>query len=90
MTSAAGIDEALSAVGLERVRLIHLNDSKTARGSRVDRHWHLGEGRIGEEGIRAVLTHPRLAGLAAVMETPKDSPGADERNMAVARRLSGH
>jgi deoxyribonuclease-4 len=85
----AGMDEVISLLGRERLKLIHLSDSKSGRGSRVDRHWHLGEGRIGEAGIRSVLTHPGLAHLPAVMETPKDSPEADERNMAVARKLSG-
>lgn len=87
--TAAGLEEALTLLGPERVGLIHLNDSKTGRGSRVDRHWHLGEGRIGEEGLRRVLTHPGLRALPAVMETPKEPPGSDERNMATARRLAG-
>jgi deoxyribonuclease-4 len=86
--SPAGIDGILSLLG-PHLRLLHLNDSKTPRGSRVDRHWHLGEGKIGEAGLRVVLTHPGLAHLPAVMETPKDAPDADERNMAAARQLAG-
>jgi deoxyribonuclease-4 len=92
IATASGIDEVLALLeqgGPGRVRLIHLNDSRTARGSRVDRHWHIGQGEIGEAGMRALLTHPLLAEVPAVMETPKDAPDADARNMAAARRLAG-
>jgi deoxyribonuclease-4 len=88
IATRAGIDEVLAVLGPERLKLIHLNDSKAARGSRIDRHANIGRGMIGEAGMRALLTHPALAETPAVMETPKDPPGSDERNMAAARRLS--
>jgi deoxyribonuclease-4 len=88
VATAQGIDAILDMLGPGRLKLVHLNDSKAAKGSRIDRHWHIGQGRIGEEGMRAIITHPGLAGTPAVMETPKDAPDADERNMAVARRLA--
>lgn len=74
-------------LGLERIKLWHLNDSVSPRGSRRDQHCHLGQGRIGREGFRALICHRDLAESPAVMETPKDSRWADRRNLALARRL---
>jgi|Deesub1362A_J573_1020465.scaffolds.fasta_scaffold13216_2 deoxyribonuclease-4 len=76
-------------LGLGRVRLWHFNDSACPRGSRRDRHQHLGQGGIGREGFAALVRHPSLAQAPAVMETPKDSPQADRRNLALVRRLEG-
>ncbi len=75
---------------LPRVRLWHLNDSRTAGGSRVDRHFHIGEGTIGLPAFGRILACPAFRALPMVLETPKD--GADEfemdiRNLAVLRRL---
>lgn len=76
-------------VGLSRLRLLHLNDSRVERGSRVDRHAHIGEGRVGQEGFAAVLRSPRLRGVPGVIETPKgDDPEANDlRNLRALRRL---
>jgi len=68
-------------IGLERLRLIHLNDSKTPCGSRVDRHWHIGSGKIGSAGFRRIISHPVLSRLPAIMETPKKEDEDDLRNM---------
>lgn len=57
-------------VGMERVFVLHLNDSKTECGSRRDRHEKLGRGKLGREGLVQVLTHPALQGLPVVLETP--------------------
>lgn len=88
-----GVDEAVKGIdrtiGLDRVRVLHVNDSKVALGGRADRHAHLGEGHVGEKGLKAVLRHPRLARLPAVLETPVDAPGDEERNVAAAWRLAG-
>ncbi len=75
---------------LPLVRMWHLNDSKTAMGSRVDRHEHIGEGKIGLAGFRRILTHERFSSLPMILETPKD--GDDEyemdiRNLAALRKL---
>jgi deoxyribonuclease-4 len=75
---------------LPLVRLWHLNDSRTALGSRVDRHVHIGEGGIGLPGFRRIVTHPAFRTLPMLLETPKD--GEDEfeqdiRNLAVLRSL---
>ncbi|HUO36308.1 MAG TPA: deoxyribonuclease IV [Candidatus Acidoferrum sp.] len=88
-----GLEKALqdieSAVGLERVMVVHTNDSKTPLGSRVDRHEHIGKGKIGLEGFRRILNHPLLAGRAFLLETPIDKPGDDRRNVAALWRLVG-
>jgi deoxyribonuclease IV len=58
-------------IGLERLAAIHLNDSKTACGSRVDRHEHIGKGKIGVTAFRAILRDRRFAKIPKVLETPK-------------------
>jgi len=68
-------------IGLDKLRLLHLNDSKTPLGSRVDRHWHIGEGYIGIEGFRNIVNHPRLYRLPGIMETPRKNDEDDIRNM---------
>jgi deoxyribonuclease IV len=73
-------------VGIERIRVIHLNDSKKDLGSRVDRHEHIGQGYIGTKGFEWLLNDPHLADLPMVLETPKDDD-ADVRNLATLRRL---
>lgn len=76
-------------VGLEHVRLVHLNDSLAPRGSRRDRHAHIGEGTLGPEPFRRLVTDPRLAPVPKVIETPKDGNAfaADLRNL---RRLRSY
>jgi deoxyribonuclease IV len=66
-------------VGLNRVKAIHLNDSKKGLGSRVDRHEHIGEGMIGISAFRRVLTHPQLSNVPMYLETEKgtDDQGND-------------
>ncbi len=76
------------ALGLRDVCLIHANDSKTPRGSRVDRHANIGEGYIGREGFRGILTHPKLRAKPFVLETPVDEPGDDRRNLETLRELA--
>ena len=74
-------------VGLKRLYLLHLNDSKTILGSRRDRHWHIGKGRIGLEGFRSLINHPSLRHLPGIMETPRKDTVEDLRNMKVIRSL---
>ena len=73
-------------VGIERIRVIHLNDSKKDVGSRVDRHEHIGQGYIGTNGFAWLLNDRRLAELPMVLETPKDD-NADVHNLATLRQL---
>jgi deoxyribonuclease-4 len=75
-------------IGLKRLHAIHLNDSKGNLGSRKDRHEHIGKGNIGLEGFRHVMNDSRLAGLPALLETPKgDDLHEDRENLAVLRSL---
>ena len=88
-----GLQETLAAferiVGLAHLKMIHLNDSKVPFGSRVDRHWHIGQGHIGRDAFRRILTHPRLAELPWILETPKVTEAEDRRNLSTVRRLAG-
>src|SRR5260370_689628 len=85
------------AIGLERIPVFHVNDSKIPLGGRVDRHEHIGKGKIGAEAFRRFLMHPRLsalppeglAGRAFLSETPIDDPGADRRNVAALWDFAG-
>jgi deoxyribonuclease-4 len=73
------IESMDNLIGLNRVKCIHLNDSKRELGSRVDRHEHIAKGRIGKEGFANVVNDPRLANLPMILETPKgvDGRGTD-------------
>jgi deoxyribonuclease-4 len=86
ISTAAGATSVLDRfdelIGLDRLALIHLNDSRSLLGSRGDRHEHVGAGRIGAEGLAAFLRDPRLPGRTAlVMETPGVDEGFDATNM---------
>ncbi len=65
------------ALGLERLHLIHVNDAKKALGSRVDRHEHIGKGRMGLEAFRLIMNDPRLKGVPKILETPKENATVD-------------
>jgi apurinic endonuclease (APN1) len=71
----AVLDEFDTVLGLERLKAIHLNDSKNPCGAQKDRHEKLGLGCIGEERLKAVVTHPKLQGLPFILETPNELPG---------------
>jgi deoxyribonuclease IV len=76
-------------VKLKSVRAIHFNDSRAAYNSRVDRHWHIGEGHIGTDALRRVAQHPKLKHAAFILETPYDDPRADVKNLAILRSFVG-
>lgn len=85
----ATVQDLERTVGLTRVRAIHVNDSKKPRGSRVDRHEHIGKGSIGEAGFRNLMRDPRLAAIPKFLETPKDPAlDFDRRNLETLRRLA--
>ena len=94
---ASTIGQIDGAIGLENVPVIHANDSKIPLGGRVDRHEHIGKGKIGAEAFARILRHPRfgttapegLTGRAFVAETPIDDPGDDRRNVAMLWELAG-
>lgn len=91
------IDLIDTTIGLERVPVFHVNDSKILLGGKVDRHENIGEGKIGAAAFQRILTHPRLgtmppeglAGRAFILETPIDQPGDDRRNVAKLWELAG-
>ena len=82
------LDEFDRIIGIDNLKVLHLNDSKNPLGSNKDRHDHIGEGMIGLEGFRGIVNDSRLAGLPAILETEKDDEGAyDRRNLATLRGL---
>jgi len=93
VASADGIDETLAeldaAVGLARLAVVHANDAKGKRGSRLDRHAAIGEGHIGREGFRRLVNHPALAEAAFILETPKKDARGREMDPVNMRRLRG-
>jgi deoxyribonuclease-4 len=81
--------EFVDVVGTRRLVAIHVNDSKKALGSRVDRHEHIGKGQIGLEGFRAMMNDPRLDQIPKILETPKsEDMHEDIENMNVLRSLA--
>ena len=91
------MEELDRAVGIDRVRVWHLNDSLRGRASRVDRHEHIGKGCLGLEPFRRLLNDPRFTGLPMLLETPKleskeskrrsDVDPWDARNLRTLRKL---
>jgi deoxyribonuclease-4 len=74
-------------IGFGRLKGIHLNDCLREFGSRVDRHWHIGEGKIGSDGLKAFVNHPAFRDVPMIMETPKESEEDDPRNLRKVRSL---
>lgn len=91
MRTKKGVDATLKAfdeiIGLEKLILIHANDSKGEFGGHLDRHQNIGEGNIGLEGFAALAKHKVAGKLDWILETPKDDPKADPKNIAVLNKL---
>jgi deoxyribonuclease IV len=91
VSTADGLRESIrcieATIGLENVHVIHTNDSKYPLGSHVDRHANIGEGYIGIEGFRRILSHPKLRSKPFILETPVDEPGDDRRNLETLKSL---
>lgn len=81
----ATLDALARNVGTQHVRAVHFNDSRADYNSRVDRHWHIGLGHIGEAALRRIARAPQLAHAAFLLETPQDELGDDARNLAKLR-----
>lgn len=77
-------------IGLERLKLIHANDSMFGLGEHRDRHTHIGKGKIGLEGFKALVRHKALKDINMILETPKDSPQDDPNNLKVLRGFRKH
>jgi deoxyribonuclease-4 len=85
-----GVDRFFELVerelGLDRVVMFHFNDTEIELGGHRDRHWHIGEGRIGIAGFRAILAHPAVQGKMGVLETPGEEAD-DARNITTLRAV---
>jgi deoxyribonuclease IV len=92
IVSKEGIYDTLqqldTTIGLNNVKVIHCNDAKAARGSKLDRHQQIGKGTIGKEPFRILLNDPRIAHAAFIAETPIDKPGDDLRNVEALKKLA--
>ena len=84
---AKTIKQVAATVGFEAVRVWHCNDAKAERGSKLDRHEHIGQGTMGVEPFRRLLNDKRFGHAAFIAETPVDEPGDEERNVRVLKSL---
>lgn len=84
----ATLQQLDATIGLNHVKVWHCNDAKAARGSKLDRHQHIGKGTIGKETFRILLNDLRLAHAAFIAETPIDAPGDDRRNVEILKKLA--
>ena len=93
IVSAAGYERTVTdierLIGLDTVRVWHMNDAKAPQGSKLDRHEHIGEGTIGVAAFRRILNDARFRHCAFIAETPVDEPGDEARNVNVLKSLIG-
>lgn len=82
------LDEFDRVIGIERLRAVHLNDSKNPCGAHKDRHERIGEGYIGLEAFERIVTHPQLRDLPLILETPNELPGY-AAEIELLRKLAG-
>jgi deoxyribonuclease-4 len=91
VASPGGLRETVAEIdrllGLSNVHVIHANDSKAPLGSHIDRHENIGEGHIGLDGFRGILTHPGLRDKAFILETPVENEGDDKKNLDTLKSL---
>jgi deoxyribonuclease-4 len=91
LITAEGYEQTMAqvaaTVGFDAVRVWHMNDAKAERGSKLDRHEHIGQGTMGVEPFRRLLNDERFAHAAFIAETPVDAPGDEERNVRVLKSL---
>lgn len=85
---SATLDNIDRTIGLKRLRCLHINDSKGELRSHLDRHEHIGKGQIGDAGFRALFADKRLRGLPAVLETPRDEPDSEPKDLWHAIELA--
>lgn len=81
------VEDIKKNIGIEMVKLIHLNDSKRKINSGVDRHEHIGRGFIGKDGFKIFLNRPELSHIPLILETPKKSESDDIRNLLVVKAM---
>ena len=87
----AGLEKTLKKfdklIGLDKIRVVHFNDSLSTIGSRVDRHQHIGKGNIGPVAMKRIINHPGLRDAAFIMETPKNSDKDDKMNLKITKKM---
>ncbi|MEA3361507.1 MAG: deoxyribonuclease IV, partial [Thermodesulfobacteriota bacterium] len=81
------LDKIERYIGFDKVKLIHFNDSKRDLGARVDRHEHIGKGKIGIKGFQIFFGREEIRSIPLILETPKKSLEDDKQNLAVARKI---
>jgi deoxyribonuclease-4 len=88
----AGVEKTMKqfdkVIGLEKLVMVHANDSMAGLGKHLDRHQHIGQGYIGLEGFKALVQNKTLKKLDWILETPKDDPKDDPKNIAILKRLT--
>ncbi|MBT3690528.1 deoxyribonuclease IV, partial [bacterium] len=81
------LNEFNKHIGLKLLKLIHLNDSKTDLGGKVDRHENIGKGKIGLNGLTAFVNHPKLKNMPMVLETPMDDLGGHTKDIKLIKKI---
>jgi deoxyribonuclease-4 len=81
------LDRIEKLLGFESVKVFHVNDSIGELGSKLDRHHHIGEGKIGLAGFEYMVNHPQISKLPGILETPQQTAEDDRRNLAALRKL---
>ena len=81
------LDDIMKYIGGEKTRLLHVNDAKGDLGAGLDRHEHIGQGKIGIRGLRNFLSHHAFSDIPMILETPKKSPDDDLKNLETVRKL---
>lgn len=91
ISTQEGVEKTLKqldkVIGFEKLILVHANDSKGKLGGHLDRHEHIGKGNIGMVGFEVLAKHPQISKLDWILETPKDDPQDDPRNIKVLKTL---
>ena len=87
-----GLAQTMSVIrggfGLDKLRVVHCNDTRAGPGTHLDRHAHIGTGKLGRAGLRNFLSCKEVRGLPIILETPVDGDGNDERNLRAVKRLA--
>jgi deoxyribonuclease-4 len=91
LVTAPGYEETVAlienTIGIAKVRVWHMNDAKAPRGSKLDRHQHIGQGTMGLPPFRRLLNDPRFRHCAFIAETPVDEEGDEKRNLSTLQKL---
>ncbi len=91
MTGAEMVGDTLadldSTLGLDRVFVVHANDTQVPAGGKADRHWHIGEGLLGDDAFAYLLHHPAIGKLPFILETPGDESIEGRRNLERLKSL---